>query len=91
MEEVRWVFSVIEEIDGEIRKTTYYIKKIGDEKIRVVQRIYGKSDYLWVEYEYELSPDEFVELLIHEHDPKTIIHSLIGKILFEKSLATLKT
>ena len=88
---IEWKFSIIEEVDGKAYKTTYHIKEVGDGKLKIIQRKYGQSDYLWTEYEYELTPIEFVEFLIQEHDPKTIIHDLLSKILFEKSLATLKT
>ena len=90
---IEWIFSVTEVINGKTCETIYHIsKKIGEKKMKVVQRRCCEGDLLWTEREYKLDTLELAKFLLQEHEDRVaIIYSLLSNILIEKTLATLKT
>ena len=91
---IRWRFNILEEINEEVHKTEYIVEtEVGEAKLRVIQRNYGSSEYLYTEYEYEFNNvEEFVQFLIREHeDVKDLLAQIINEILFEKSIKLLDT
>ena len=91
---IEWRFNILEEVNGVIHKTEYIVQtEVGEPNLTVIQRRYGTSEYLYVEYEYEFNNvEEFIEFLMREHgNPKELLTQIINEILFEKSIKLLDT